>query len=400
MPSALMGGISMIANMKSPASVKRVPGLQWDYRLGGVPRLVRATDEELMQIPDAIRKCVAFLALKRNSGYKIKGTVFFVGYPLDDVDSAVVYAITARHVIEEINKHGNDGKVYCRMNTRHRAFEFVPTDLSQWVFNDDQRIDVAVAPMQIEFTDWDHEVLPSHIFLAQDRITKEGIGVGDDVFFPGLFSERPGEKANIPIVRIGNIVAMPEEPIQTESGWLKSPYLVEARSIGGLSGSPVLWYCGPQWKKPNPTYLYLDSPRYLLLGLVHGHYGVKEEFDSSNDTSSDVVETRSINMGIAIVVPISDVLDTLNKPELRRQRETIRQTILALKGLSLPVPDPIGEATAEMFVQEDVIAQPESVSGLFGAFSTNTISVQPDNQEGQRGQAQILDDMRKLGRGR
>jgi hypothetical protein len=37
-----------------------------------------------MQIPDEIRKCVAFLAYKRKDGFKVCGTVFSVGYPTSE----------------------------------------------------------------------------------------------------------------------------------------------------------------------------------------------------------------------------------------------------------------------------------------------------------------------------
>ena len=43
---------------------------------------------------------------------------------------------------------------------------------------------------------------------------------------------------NLPIVRLGAIAAMPGEYIKTDWGCLRA-YLIEARSIGGLSGSPV-----------------------------------------------------------------------------------------------------------------------------------------------------------------
>ena len=41
------------------------------------------------------------------------------------------------------------------------------------------------------------------------------------------------------IVRTGNIASMPEEAVDLGSSGSQEVYLVESRSIGGLSGSPV-----------------------------------------------------------------------------------------------------------------------------------------------------------------
>ena len=53
-------------------------------------------------------------------------------------------------------------------------------------------------------------------FATDSVIEKEGIGIGDEIFITGLFGYHPGAKKNIPIVRIGHIAAIPEEPIKTE----------------------------------------------------------------------------------------------------------------------------------------------------------------------------------------
>ena len=102
-----------------------------------------------------------------------------------------------------------------------------------------------------------------------EKVIKENeIEVGEEVFVTGLFSHHHGQSKNIPIVRVGNISAMPEEKIQTKEH-LMDAYLIEARSIGGLSGSPVFvilvcqsakWavQTKPKWKYPlsHGTYLW------------------------------------------------------------------------------------------------------------------------------------------------
>jgi hypothetical protein len=68
----------------------------------------------------------------------------------------------------------------------------------------------------------------------------EQIGIGNEVAFAGLFVNHHGKKRNEPIVRFGNICGIPSEPVSTKAGDIEA-YLVESRSVGGLSGSPVLW---------------------------------------------------------------------------------------------------------------------------------------------------------------
>lgn len=53
---------------------------------------------------------------------------------------------------------------------------------------------------------------------------------------------------------------------------------------------------------------------FHLLGLVHGHWDLSEEFGAS--------ERREIvNMGVSVVIPAKVILEVLNSPELVRIRE-------------------------------------------------------------------------------
>lgn len=203
--------------------------------------------------------------------------------------------------------------MYFCLNNRLGGSEYLPVPVSDWVFNDVRRIDVAVAVLPDKFSGFAHKSISTGIFISPDVIACEGIGPGDEVFFPGLFSQHKGEKANVPIIRIGNIAAMPTEAIKPNWGVLQASYLIEARSIGGFSGSPVLWHRGLTRVKNGieiTDYGY-TGPRFFLLGLVHGHYKETEE-------------NRSINMGIAIVVPAGDILATLNQPKVAEHRKRQR----------------------------------------------------------------------------
>jgi hypothetical protein len=150
----------------------------------------------------------------------------------------------------------------------------------------------------------------------------EGVGLGDDVFVAGLFSRRMGKARNIPIVRVGNIAALPEEPIETAMG-LQEAYLIELLSIGGLSGSPVFTYLGGirrESAEAGAEDLHYRAGAIHLLGLVHGHWNAA--LQDRVDVATDALDGgERVNMGIAIVVPITRVLEILSYPKLRAARK-------------------------------------------------------------------------------
>ena len=86
-------------------------------------------------------------------------------------------------------------------------------------------------------------------FLGQnvarsDTIHSEGIGIGDEVFMVGLFHRHTGRDRNEPIIRVGNIASLPSAPVPLDEGEKAEAILIEPRSIGGLSGSPVFVHMG------------------------------------------------------------------------------------------------------------------------------------------------------------
>jgi hypothetical protein len=87
-------------------------------------------------------------------------------------------------------------------------------------------------------------------------------------------------------------------------------YLVEMRSFGGLSGSPVFVRIDPD----RPYGGVPEGKRYYLLGVLRGHWN----YDGPVQFPAD--ESDPVNMGIAIVTPIADVLAILFSDEEVRWR--------------------------------------------------------------------------------
>jgi hypothetical protein len=174
------------------------------------------------------------------------------------------------------------------------------------------------------------------MFLNETVIREEKIGTGDEVFMTGLFVHLAGKGRNIPIVRTGNLAMLPTERVPTALGDMDA-YLIEARSIGGLSGSPVFVRETINLKTGDDEFLSGLGPIYLL-GVIHGHWDIPP--DAKNDIRV-VDETGSVNMGVAIVTPASKLLDVINQDELmeaRRQaaEDRKRRQVKPTMDLALP----------------------------------------------------------------
>jgi hypothetical protein len=167
------------------------------------------------------------------------------------------------------------------------------------------------------------------MFVTPEVISEWDIGPGAELCFPGLFKPHIGESVNVPIMRMGHISAMPGDPLRLENWPPMRAYLAEARSIGGLSGSPVFWQRGTVHK----TNLYGGYLHYLL-GLVHGHYDTEHAMDSSDARLSQDALRKSVNMGIAIIAPAADIRTALESPQLKQRRDEIESRIRLAKEIA------------------------------------------------------------------
>lgn len=271
-----------------------------------------------MQIPEEIRKSVFFILFLTKEGYKLAGTGFFVSMPVtDDPNRMFIYLITAKHVIVEASRASIDGNIWLRINTKN-GFELISTSGAAWqTHSEDCSVDAAVLSWAPDSTHFDYLTIPVSMTANEDIISKEAIGIGDEVFLTGLFVNHHGKKRNIPIVRVGNIAAMPEEPVTTRLFGDMEAYLIEARSIGGLSGSPVFVYL-PGMRVIGNT-VEMKGRTFYWLGLMHGHWDLpvlKEDM-----IVEDNVSKEAVNMGIGIVVPAFKILEIINSTFYRNLRE-------------------------------------------------------------------------------
>src|SRR5262249_10156457 len=147
----------------------------------------------------------------------------------------------------------------------------------------------------------------------------------------GLFTKMTGRQKNIPMFRMGSVAMMPTERvpgIQIAGNTYESEvYLVEARSVGGISGCPVFVrqtvnlpaVVGQGTKAAHTTQAPLAG-RFFLLGLMHGHWDVREDEINEAQIKSVGKDRRGVNVGIAVVVPAKKILEILRSAELARGR--------------------------------------------------------------------------------
>lgn len=278
-----------------------------------------------MKIPDQVRKCVVFLGYHKDGRTKWCGTGFFLAVCLPTRDNRPYsYLVTARHVIDKICEVSSAGEVHLRLNLHSGGSKQISVGLDEWRFHPTKEVDVAAIPFsEAWFDDMDHlTVIPN--MVADDAFVKgSALGPGDDVFVTGLFASHHGADRNIPIIRVGNIAAMPEEPMRmrldSATVITADAYLIESRSIGGLSGSPVFVYMAGTNRG-----LGAYSQIYLL-GLIHGHWDAAEPITDGEDLDEEL--RSSVNMGIAIAVPASAILGTLEHPEFVAHREQLARQL-------------------------------------------------------------------------
>jgi hypothetical protein len=270
-------------------------------------------------VADHVKECAVFLGAMNDRGEFVPhGTGFFVG--MVAFNYGIFYIVTAKHVLDQIG-----GDVTARINTKDGGCTFVTFPKDEWYAHPDHReggrkqnyIDVVACHVNIAWTNWDFVYISEEDFCTKEIIQKYTIDTGDEIVITGMFFSHLGQQRNIPVVRIGNIAAMPEEPVATSYGLMEA-YLVEARSIGGISGSPVFTHMEIRphttiTTPPGRKSLERSEKPHYLLGLVHGHYTINTQEEWISKTSQQVGD---MNAGIAIVIPAERIMETVSQAAL------------------------------------------------------------------------------------
>jgi hypothetical protein len=266
-----------------------------------------------VQIPPETRKNVLFLGTLKGQRFSPRASGFVVS--VEDSGFRFFFVVTARHCVAGL--YASDDEVCLRLNREDGGLHHISVRKEEWWFHEqssERAVDVAVLPIPLDRSAIVFAHIPMEsMFATEEIIRKNEVGPGDEVFINGLFTNHHGTARNIPVTRIGHIAAMPEEPIKTQMGSIDA-YLIEAMSIGGLSGSPVFVHLVSGRTIKNIT--VHRASEFYLLGLVHGHFDVRNLNDDA--VVSDRQALGNIHTGIGIVIPAQDIYETIMQTSLMR----------------------------------------------------------------------------------
>ena len=190
---------------------------------------------------------------------------------------------------------------------------------SSWVFHPDDAVDVAVCPTHVPPERFDIQ----HINLEEETATpeifqREDIGYGEDVCMAGMFTRHIGATVNSPILRSGTLAGIPIDKVETGRG-LVHAYFVEARSIAGLSGSPVFVQMAP-YRVMSDGKVRTSKKTHYFLGIMQGHHITQDPVDV---VSPDNYTPGDMNTGIGVVLPATYIRQVIDLPSLKKGREDI-----------------------------------------------------------------------------
>lgn len=272
------------------------------------------------RIRDEILDCAIYLypsAKSARDGENAGGSGFLVAVRSEAIqDGGYVYAVTNSHVIRE----GRSPVI--RLNTVDGGVDISEKDEGDWVHHPDGD-DVAACSIGTSEQHKCHYIMRDE-FITHDVVREHGIGPGDDTFLVGRLIGHDGRQRNLPSLRFGNIAMMPEEPIiHPTRGIRQECVIVESRSVGGSSGSPVFVHIQPMAPRPTQFSNVMNLQGYgpWLLGVNGGHLSLYEPLlEKDQETPVDNGWKVRSSTGMAWVVPAWRLAELLDSDELADER--------------------------------------------------------------------------------
>jgi len=232
--------------MLSIACIGDEPALRATSYVAGRRLAIRKRSAELaFRIPQSWFDSVVYLypdIARAQAGEQVGGTGFLLGWPVADTGLLAMWVVTNRHVIEE------GGHWTVRINKKDGGIECIDTTDEEWVLSPDS--DLAVRPIRLSQDVHGFNYLTKEWLLTKEWFDALDIGPGDECITIGRFIGHDGRGRNYPTARFGQISQGPNEPVKI-SGKMQECFLVESRSIGGTSGSPVYLHFDPVSYRPS-----------------------------------------------------------------------------------------------------------------------------------------------------
>ena len=267
------------------------------------------------RIQDDVLECPVYLYPDQSSakaGERAGGTGFIIGMRSPNFYAILhLYIVTNSHVVM---KHNSP---VIRINKTTGGLDYQVTQKGDWILHPSGD-DVAIMPIGLS-SDHKYAWINTEMFLSRDDAINYSVGPGDDVFMVGRLISHDGKQSNTPTARFGNVSMSPKEPVYNpELGNFQESYLIDVRSIGGYSGSPVFLHFLPIITPPRP-----DIDKYVgpyLLGVEWCYFTGNQDVLKSKKPHPDGWYVE-YNTGISGVVPAWKISGLLQEDKVKRQRK-------------------------------------------------------------------------------
>jgi hypothetical protein len=287
------------------------------------------------RIRDEFLDCVIYLYPDRSAaetGEKIGGSGFLVGVQSKGLPQNFwfLYAVTNKHVI-------NGGATTIRFTTTDGKTDVLETDEKAWVHHPSGD-DLSVCLVSFDPKMFKFHFIPKDKFLTREIMDSLNVGPGDEIFVVGRFVSHEGKQQNRPTARFGFIGQMPFEPVVQDDGFRQESFLVEVRSIGGYSGSPVFLYVMPV--VPD-TFAARKVQAYGMYGewLLGVEWGMLLNWEPVRNERAEPVNPNNprsmrvpINTGMMGAVPVWKLAEMLDNGAIADFR--IEQERIAREGMT------------------------------------------------------------------
>jgi hypothetical protein len=257
------------------------------------------------QFPRFYLECIAYIYQSKASAKADKG--FLGAGCITSVPSEkhstwhFHYFVTNSHLVQGLDP------VILRINTQ-TGCQAIAVPLSE--FEISPRLDLAIAPISLP-SPFKFTFIPESLFVAAEDVDRMAIGPGDELLMISRIIHKTQYKIrNLSAMRFGNIALMPQHE--------ELFYLVEARSVAGHSGSPVLVYATQFALSGTRTGEQMFGP--MLLGINRGHLRDYERIVSIAGKKPHPTYVSETNMAISQVVPAWYISQIMNRERFKQRR--------------------------------------------------------------------------------
>jgi hypothetical protein len=335
----------------------QVPAGGFYSNLYPLPAFVAERLGLFMRVHPSTWRSVVYVGLNARGSFLPLGTGFVAGVPYRDHN--FFFFVTADHVVDLVA----GDTIYIRMNTKQGvAGPPIPIPKAHKLPAADRRLDLAIFPVPPlhDFYDADYVFLDR----AQYNSILEEVwrpSLGDESATIGLYTSHHGHIKNIPVVRVGHIAMLPDEPVMSTRGYVQA-YLVETRSIVGLSGSPVCITIPPLRVVDNKIQILDTGMGALCIGMMLGYHLISSKEDEivvpamqqapgsggqNSDPESNKLSLDERNTGFGVVLPIERLFDVMESEPVRKGMDHAidhRKDSTRVRPAGVPVVQPPQEA--------------------------------------------------------